>query len=57
MVNLVTLILMTQVSLHYISVTPKLLKKVITNLGLSNASGPDCILVVILKNCQPEFSY
>ena len=30
---------------------------VITNLGLSKASGPDCFLVVVLKNCEPEFSY
>ena len=30
---------------------------VITNLGLSKASGLDCFLVVVLKNCEPEFSY
>ena len=24
---------------------------------LSNASGPDCIPVVVLKNCEPELSY
>ena len=27
------------------------------NLDSSKASGPDCILVVILKNCEPELSY
>ena len=27
------------------------------NLDLSKASGPDCIPVVVLKNCEPEFSY
>ena len=27
------------------------------NLHLSKASGPDCIPVVVLKNCEPEFSY
>ena len=27
------------------------------NLDLSKASGPDCIPVVVLKNCQPERSY
>ena len=27
------------------------------NLDLSKASGPDCIPVVILKNCEPELSY
>ena len=43
--------------LHNISVTPKVVKKVITNLDSSNSSGPDCILVVILKNCEPELSY
>ena len=43
--------------LHKISVTPKVVKKVITNLDSSNSSGPDCILVVILKNCEPELSY
>ena len=32
-------------------------KKVITNLDLSKASSPDCIPVVVLKNCEPEISY
>ena len=27
------------------------------NLDLSKASGPDCISVVVLKNCRPELSY
>ena len=27
------------------------------NLDLSKASGPDCIPVVVLKNCEPERSY
>ena len=27
------------------------------NLDLSKASGPDCIPVVLLKNCAPELSY
>ena len=34
-----------------------MLKKVITNLDLSKASGPDCVPVVVLKNCEPELSY
>ena len=34
-----------------------MVKKVITNLDLLSASGPDCILVVVLKNCAPELSY
>ena len=52
-----TLILMTQVTLYLISVTPKMVKKVITNLDLSKASGAHCIPVVVLKNCEPELSY
>ena len=47
----------TNLKLHNISVTPKMVKKVITNLDLSRASGPDCIPVVVLKNCEPELSY
>ena len=47
----------TKLKLHNISVTPKILKKVVMNLDLSKASGPDCILVVVLKNCEPELSY
>ena len=43
--------------LHNISVTPKLVKKVITNLDSSKASGPNCIPVLVLKNYEPEFSY
>ena len=34
-----------------------MVKKVVTNLDLSKASGPDCIPVVVLKNCEPELSY
>ena len=34
-----------------------MVKKVIMNLDLSKASGPDCISVVVLKKCEPEFSY
>ena len=41
----------TNLKLHNISVTPK---KVITNLDSSKASGPDCVLVMVLKNCEPE---
>ena len=43
--------------LSSISVAPKLDKKVTTNLDLPRVSGPDCILVVVLKNCEPELSY
>ena len=34
-----------------------MVKKVIMNLDLSKASGPDCIPVVVLKNCEPKLSY
>ena len=34
-----------------------MVKKVITNLDSSKASGPHCIPVVVLKNCEPELSY
>ena len=46
----------TNLKLH-ISVTPKMVKKIIMNLDLSKASGPDYIPAVILKNCEPELSY
>ena len=39
----------TNLKLHNISVTPKMVKKVIMNL--------DCILVVALKKCEAELSY
>ena len=47
----------TNLKLHKISITPKMVKKVITNLHSSKASGPDCIRLVVLKNCEPELSY
>ena len=47
----------TNLKLCNISITPKMIKKVITNIDSSKASGPDYIPVVVLKNCQPEFSY
>ena len=27
------------------------------NLYLPNGSGPDCVPVVVLKNCEPDLSY
>ena len=55
----------TNLKLHNISVTPKMVRKVVMNLDLSKAfffyqgffskaSGPDCIRVVVLKNCEPK---
>ena len=39
----------TNLKLHNISATPKM-------VNLSKASGPDCIPVVVLENCEPELS-
>ena len=47
----------TNLELHNISVTSKIVKKFMTNLELSKASGPHCIPVVVLKNCEPGLSY
>ena len=47
----------TNLKLHNISVTPMLVRKVIMNLDLSKASGPDCIPEMVLKNCEPELSF
>ena len=47
----------TNMKLHNISITPKMVKKVITNLDASQASGSDCIPVMVLKNREPELSY
>ena len=45
----------TNLKLHNISITPKMVKKVITNLYPSKASGPDCIPVVVLKTVSLNF--
>ena len=47
----------TNLKLHNIYVTFKMVKKVITNLDSSKVSGPHCIPVVVPKNCEPDFSY
>ena len=47
----------TNLKLRNISITPKMVRKVVRNLDLSKASGPDCIPVVVLKNCELELSY
>ena len=46
----------TDLKLHNISATPKMVKKVMTNFDLSKASGRDCIEVVVLNKCEPELS-
>ena len=47
----------TNLKLHNISITPKMVKKVIRNLESSKTYSPDCIEVVVLKNCEPELLY
>ena len=47
----------TNLKLHNISITTKMVRTVRMNLDLSKAFGPDCIPVVVLKNCEPELSY
>ena len=44
----------TNLKLHNISLTPKLVKKIITNLDSSRKSGFECISVVAVKKCEPE---
>ena len=61
---LIILILMTQIStylfcrnnqkLYIIPITPKLVKKVIINFDSSKVHDPDCIPLVVQKNCEPE---
>ena len=38
----------TNLKLYNISITPKMVKNVITKLDSSKASGPDCISVVVI---------
>ena len=47
----------SNLKLHKISVTLKMVKRIITNLDSSKAFGPNCIPVMILKNCEPEISH
>ena len=47
----------TNLKLQNISITPKMVKKVILNLDSSKATGLDCNPVVVLNNCEPELSY
>ena len=47
----------TNLKLHNVFVSPKIVKKVIMNLDLSKRPGPDCTPVVVLKNYEPDTSY
>ena len=56
-ISLPAFLFRTNFKLQNISVTPELVKKVTMNPDMSRAPSPDCIPVVVLKNCEPEFSY
>ena len=47
----------TNLKLLNISITPKVVKKVIMTLDLSKASGFDRIPVAVVRNCESEPSY
>ena len=47
----------TNLKLHNIFVTSIMVRKVVMNLDLSETPDPDCIPVVVLKNCEPELPY
>ena len=47
----------TNLKLYKISVTPNMVKEVLSNLDLSKASCPDYVPLMVLKNCEPELSY
>ena len=47
----------TNLKLHNISITQKMVRKVISNIDSSKTSCPDCIPVVVLRNCESEVSY
>ena len=46
----------TNLKQHHISVSPKMIKKVVPNLDSSKASGPDYILVMGLKKCESKLN-
>ena len=55
-ISLPVFLFRTNLKLHNISVTPKMVRNIIMNFDLSKASGPNCIPVVVLKDCEPELS-
>ena len=56
-ISLPVVLPVTNLKLHNVSVTSKMFMKLITNLDSSKFSVPDCIIIVVLKNCDPELSY
>ena len=47
----------TNLKLHNIHITPKFVRKFITNIDSWASLGPDCIPVVVLKKFEPELSH
>lgn len=47
----------TSLKLYNILITPKVVKKVTTDLDSSMFCGPHCILIAVLRNHEPELSY
>ena len=47
----------TDMKLHHIFATPKMVRNVITSLDSLKVPGPSCIPAVVLKNFEPELSY
>ena len=56
-ISLTVFLSRTNLKSYHTSLTPKMVKKVIIIFDLSKASHPDCIPVVVLKNCEPKLSY
>ena len=56
-ISLTVFLSRTNLKSYHTSLTPKMVKKVIIIFDLSRASHPDCIPVVVLKNCEPKLSY
>ena len=47
----------TNLKLHNISITQKMVRKVTLNLDSPKTSCPGCIPMVVLRNCESELSY
>ena len=45
---------LSNLKLHTIPIIPQLIKKVMSDLDSPNASGPDCVSVIVLRGCEPE---
>ena len=47
----------SDITLNNMVITPKMVKRAISNLDSYKVLGPDGVPVVVLTNCQPELSY